>query len=288
MTPGHSHGDDSVFLQSSTSVVSPTEGPFTPLHVSSPLNREGVSSPTTFPRTNNDPDSTDTMDEPSNSPQTPEERNSLRIGTVNANSIKGKRAELAELVESTKVDILIITETKLPSEDQQKKSEKTFKPAEVLPKNFEGSIHRPRSLDGGGVMVAIRNDVIAEEVPLQAGRDGEIVCAKINLCKAQPLYVCAYYRPPKDTAAALDNLELALEELQIKCESNPRSCIIVAGDFNAPGIDWENSTIKPDGRLKGMCERLLGLLDQYHLKQLVTTPTRHNPRPLLHQQTRAG
>ena len=124
-------------------------------------------------------------------------------------------------------------------------------------------------------MVAFRKDIVAEEVSLSAGRDGELVCAKITMAKAQPLYICAYYRPPKDTATALDSLELALQELQEKCENNPRTCIIVAGDFNAPGIDWESSTIKPNGRLKGMCERLLGILDLFHLKQLVTTPTRH-------------
>ena len=57
-----------------------------------------------------------------------------------------------------------------------------------------------------------------------------------------------------------------------KCESNPRTCTIVAGDFNAPGIDWESSTVKPDAPLKGMCERLLGLLNEHHFSQLVTEP----------------
>ena len=104
----NTHGDDSVFLKNST-IVSPTEeGGFTPIHASSPINREEESRGQTESTTSSN-------GEPTNSLLTPEERNSLRIGTVNANSIKGKRAELAELVESTKVDILIISETKLPS-----------------------------------------------------------------------------------------------------------------------------------------------------------------------------
>ena len=125
-------------------------------------------------------------------------------------------------------------------------------------------------------MVATRKGLIAEEVPLAAGKDGEIVCAKITLANSQPLFICAYYRPPHDTVSALDSLELALDELSAKCENNPRTCVIVAGDFNAPGIDWETCTIKPDGRNKGMCEKLLGTLDQFHLTQLVTAPTRND------------
>ena len=81
--------------------------------------------------------------------------------------------------------------------------------------------------------------------------------------------------PPHDSVSALDSLESALEELLSKCESNPRTCTIVAGDFNAPGIDWESSTVKPDAPLKGMCERLLGLLNEHHFSQLVTEPTHH-------------
>ena len=102
-----------------------------------------------------------------------------------------------------------------------------------------------------------------------------MVCAKITLNRSQPVYICAYYRPPRDTASALDSLELALEELQSKHDSNPRTCIAMAGDFNAPGIDWESSTVKPDAPLRGMCQRLIDMLHQFHLSQLVTEPTRH-------------
>ena len=95
-----------------------------------------------------------------------------------------------------------------------------------------GSIHRPRSMYGGGVMIAVKNHLVADEVPLNAGKNGEIVCAKISIEKSPPLYVCAYYRPPDDTTAAIDTLEQALDELQPRLDKNPRTCLIVAGDFN--------------------------------------------------------
>ena len=53
----------------------------------------------------------------------------------------------------------------------------------------------------------------------------------------------------------------------------PRS-LIVAGDFNAPGVDWETLTVKPEGPLKGMCARLIEILGSNSLQQLVHEPTR--------------
>ena len=52
----------------------------------------------------------------------------------------------------------------------------------------------------------------------------------------QPLYVCAYYRPNKDTVSALDSLELALTELQTELDKNPIAGLIVASDLNAPSV----------------------------------------------------
>ena len=128
----------------------------------------------------------------------------LRIGVVNINGMRGKRAELEELVNSTQADILVITETKIDN---------TMNPSEFLPRHFDGSIYRNRNAHGGGVMLAMKKGIIAEEVELKASKSGEITCAKIHLAKANPLYVCAYYRPPSDATESLDNLESALEEI---------------------------------------------------------------------------
>ena len=75
-------------------------------------------------------------------------------GILNANSIKGQRAELAELTSSS----------------EQKDSRKAYNPAEILPNNFNGTIHRARTLHGGGVMVTIRKDLVEVEYHLSAGK----------------------------------------------------------------------------------------------------------------------
>ena len=66
----------------------------------------------------------------------------------------------------------------------------------------------------------------------------------------------------------------ALEELQPRLDKNPRTCLIVAGDFNAPGIDWPQLAVKQEGPNKEMCNRLIDILATSQLKQLVEVPTR--------------
>ena len=143
----------------------------------------------------------------------------LRIGVVNINGMRGKRAELAELVNSTQADILVITETKIDN---------TMNPSEFLPRLSDGSIQRNINAHGDGVMLAMKKGIIAEEVEFKASKSGEITCAKIQLAKANPLYVCAYYRPPSNATESLDILESALEELHTIIARNPKPGIIVA------------------------------------------------------------
>ena len=176
-------GDDSIFL---SEIASPTTK-FEPNTASSPK-----------PTPSNKKSSTESYPSSSRSslnashaqssilPPPPDKRNNIRIGTLNANSIKGKRAELAELINFTQMDVIIISETKLPSQEEAKRIEHPVKPSEILPKDFDGTIHRPRSINGGGVMVAVRKNLVAEEVPLKAGKNGEVVCAKIHLQNNAP------------------------------------------------------------------------------------------------------
>ena len=112
-------------------------------------------------------------------------------------------------------------------------------------------------------MVAIRKDLVAVEYPLSAGKEGEIV----SLENSPSLYyhVCAYYRPNKGTVAALDNLELALEEIQTELNKNPRAGLFIVGDFNATGINSNNLTVQPEAYNKDMCQRLMDLFGSFEL-----------------------
>ncbi|KAL8603231.1 hypothetical protein ACOMHN_046237 [Nucella lapillus] len=73
----------------------------------------------------------------------------LRIINVNFRSARGKRAETLSLVDSTKPDIIIGTETHLDA---------SVKNSEILPDSYT-VYRRDRNSDGGGVLLAVKEDI---------------------------------------------------------------------------------------------------------------------------------
>ena len=88
-------------------------------------------------------------------------------------------------------------------------------------------------------------------VSLEASTSGEIACVRIAIAKSSPLYIVAYYRPPSDDTESIDSLQRAMEELADITKNSPQSTIIVAGDFNARDIDWDNFAPTKDCKKKG-------------------------------------
>ena len=52
----------------------------------------------------------------------------------------------------------------------------------------------------------------------------------------------------------------------------PKNGVILAGDFNAPDMNWPN--LDSSTYLTLPCERRLKMIDEHDLKQLVESPTR--------------
>ena len=50
--------------------------------------------------------------------------------------------------------------------------------------------------------------------------------------------------------------------------------IVLGGDFNLPGIDWDNGVVNPKAANKSKCELLLSSLDTHALAQIHKEPTR--------------
>ena len=194
----------------------------------------------------------------------------FRVLVANCNGVKGKRAEIAELFNSYQPDVAIIAETKLP------KPSSKVKPSEFFPKNYAVDIHKPRDENGGGVLIAIKKGIVADEVTLKASSTGEIVCARIKLAKSDPLYVLAFYRPPDDTVDSLKCLESVLEELSKLSQKHPKSTIILGGDFNARDIDWDRLKPSDECQKKGMCQNLINILGDAHLHQMQREDTRED------------
>ena len=55
---------------------------------------------------------------------------------------------------------------------------------------------------------------------------------------------------------------------------NSNQTIVLGGDFNLPGIDWDNGVVNPKAANKSQCELLLPSLDTHALAQIHKETTR--------------
>ena len=103
----------------------------------------------------------------------------FRTRVVNCNSAKGKQAELAELCHYTDADAIIMCETKI---------DYSVNASEFLPKNYVCATRKDRSLHGGSVMIAVKCNLVVEEVEL-VDINCEVTWARITLTDNIKSYV---------------------------------------------------------------------------------------------------
>ena len=73
---------------------------------------------------------------------------------------------------------------------------------------------------------------------------------------------------------SIDTLQRALDEINDLTKNNHKSTIVVAGDFNARDIDWDNLTPTQECRKKGLCDKLISILGEGQLHQMQRENTR--------------
>ena len=186
----------------------------------------------------------------------------LRCINLNFRSVTGKKAAFINLVESVKPDIVIGTETHL---------DPTIKDAEYLPTGYK-ALRRDRNRDGGGILIAVREDLQITATP-ELETNCEILWAKICTPGKSSLYVCAFYRPDVKDKKGLEQFEISIKQKLPKVKN---SNIIIAGDFNLPGLSWPDGTvtIKPGCSYPKLHEQFVELLFDSGLEQIVHEPTR--------------
>ena len=75
-------------------------------------------------------------------------------------------------------------------------------------------------------------------------------------------------------------LESKLSEIMDTFRNNPKTTLILGGDFNAGGIDWETGPVPNDSPNRLRKEKLIEVISEAGLQQMQREPTRgHN---LLH------
>ena len=196
--------------------------------------------------------------------QLPQKENNWRTLVINANSVAGKKAELAALIEYTCPDSILITETKL---------DETISTAEFLPDNYK-AFRKDRKKGGGGVMVAVKNKYCAEETQIES--DCEVKWVTVHLQQQRKLYLGAFYRQPNNKTNQIEGLKSSLEKVSDLTKHSKNATIILGGDFNAGDIDWDRGQSRPDTRQKAVDEKLLDTLNEHHLTQVQRQPTRQD------------
>ena len=89
--------------------------------------------------------------------------------------------------------------------------------------------------------------------------------------KGANLYVGAYYKLHIYNQYSVDQLDLSLQKLY-GLSSNPK--IWLAGDFNAPYIDWDTMSVLANRPYAAIHTSLIDLIQDHSLVQVVTQPFR--------------
>jgi hypothetical protein len=159
----------------------------------------------------------------------PKKKN-LRILTVNCRSIKDKTSEFKAILNYTKPDIVIGTESWLKGIQPGKNPTKdAIKTSEIFPDQYQ-AFRNDRGTLGGGVFVLVHNSIVATEQP-QYVTNCEINWVKIKLQNTKNLLIGSFFIPHRNK----NTLEELEKSLQLITNDNNNN-MILAGDFNCPDI----------------------------------------------------
>ena len=202
----------------------------------------------------------------------------LKCIMLNARSLRNKINEFKGYVSLEQPDIIVVTETwvKLSKVDGNIFSERDSK-QEYQIDGYDFYYYDRKYIEGGGVIIYSKSSLNA--IQLENIKDGdtvESVWIEIRDRENEKIKIGGLYRPPEGCSVggvprtreenkAIE--EKLLEEMRIASIRNPA---IILGDFNYPGIDWNNNTSALSGQ-----EFLFGCQD-LGLIQLVTDETRGN------------
>jgi len=187
----------------------------------------------------------------------------LRIINVNCQSLVNKKGPFYNLLDSSRPDVIIATETWLHDG--------------ILSSEYFSSDHytiyrRDRNTDtsGGGVLIAVNRDIMStREETLEVGQ-AEMIWVKVTIKGCKNLYICGCYRAESGDADFVEAFNTSLERIA----GSTNNMVIAGGDFNFPGWDWRDNTLKPRTQFVALHNKFGDILNDFGLTQIVTEPTR--------------
>ena len=195
----------------------------------------------------------------------PRKDNNWRTLVINANSIANKKAELAAIAEYCDPDLMLVSETKLGPDILN---------GEFVPEGYMGRFRKDRKRGAGGVMIITKECYKIVDADITVQNENESVWAIITLKDLSKLVIGSFYRPPDKGIQPLVDLEMELAQISEKFKNNPKTTLILCGDFNAGGINWDLCTVDHDTSNRTLKEKLLSILSEAGLKQMQREPTR--------------
>ena len=181
----------------------------------------------------------------------------LKVISINLNGIRSKTRTFHEMLLSENPDIVLCQETRVDA---------TVASPEIYPPGYT-VYRRDRDMHGGGVSVLVRESFKSCQ-GVEFENDSELSWALLTLQDNSKLYIGSFYRPPDKKPNYIEFLRESLDRIYSKHPNKP-PFVILCGDFNYPHIDWTDCFAASASEGKN----LLDILNDYHLQQLVETPT---------------
>ncbi|XP_077978226.1 uncharacterized protein LOC144433741 [Glandiceps talaboti] len=178
-------------------------------------------------------------------------------------SVRAKLAGFQYLLQEEDPDIVVGTESWLHSD---------INSGEIFPANFN-VFRKDRTINNdyhGGVFVAVKNNLIAQDEHHLDQVDCEMKWISIHVNGIAPMFIGAFYRSQKTGPEYVRLLENSLEVI-------PKNASVwILGDFNLPDVDWHSNSFKPCGRYPGPSKAMIDITMNNNLQQMVLEPTREN------------
>ena len=208
-------------------------------------------------------------------PIRPKKKRTLRVITVNCQSLKNKPELLQNMADSLKPDIIIGTESWLIPDYK----ENGIQNSEIFPDGYKLSVARrdrqevpyykdQPNIRGGGTFILVKDDIIGlRQTELET--DCEIVWTKLELTGCRSVYISSFYRPHESDKHSLEELKKSLEQV---C-NHTASHMWIGGDFNFPGYNWTQKIVKPNCRQPELTRSFIDIIADNGLTQVVQEPT---------------
>ena len=121
---------------------------------------------------------------------------------------------------------------------------------------------------GGGVFILVKKIYTSSEIKIDT--QCELLFVDLKLRDQKNVKIGCFYRPPCSTEEYMEDFQKVLQSIDMQRGNDSWE----GGDFNFPGIDWDNMKTLPNNPSLKLSEILLETIGDHLLTQIVNHPTR--------------